>query len=583
MTDIVFTIRNVLNRYTQPSGSFTPNLVGQSKESWEMSLHSLLNPIIPMFSPNCAYVMITAPQISNTGKKATWYEAFARTFLGFSMCAPRNTELIDLYAKGIASGTNPHNSEYWGNIRSNQVVVENASLAIGLLLSKKYIYDNLSEKVHENINHWFLEGLKKPFSNTNYLWFKVFHYFFLEQVGHGIYRKEIESLLNTIECFYQQEGWYSDGLMDNGRRFDYYSAWAFQFYPLMLSYLADYRYDKWKRKYCEHARQFLEHYQYFFTPDNVPPLMGRSQLYRFASISPWALAILIGCNNINESWIKKVCSDTVNMFLSNNACRKDGVLNMGYYDEFTPLLEKYSGGGSPYWALKGFSFLLIPSTHSFWKAELSIEKPKKKLHYISPIHSLLLHDGTSQVIMLNGGISSSGRYHLKYNKFAFSNRYPMNYDINYPIDNMLLLKKCNTKTWSDDRTIVKIDSGNKHCQFVWIPNDLDIIVETLLENNHYNSYRATHMIYANCNLDFAFGGFPVSNNEQCFEITKGNTIISVMVDKYLSGIKLLKGVATPHIYKKQGINPIGNFSCVPYFKGEINASNFCLQYEVVTE
>jgi hypothetical protein len=41
---------------------------------------------------------------------------------------------------------------------------------------------------------------------------------------------------------------------------------------------------------------------------------------------------------------------------------------MGWYREFLPMAQPYSGPGSPYWASKGFLGLLLPANHPVWTA-----------------------------------------------------------------------------------------------------------------------------------------------------------------------------------------------------------------------
>lgn len=49
-----------------------------------------------------------------------------------------------------------------------------------------------------------------------------------------------------------------------------------------------------------------------------------------------------------------------------------GIATLGWYGEFPPLVQGYSGPGSPYWLSKGFLGLLLPADHPCWTA---VEEP----------------------------------------------------------------------------------------------------------------------------------------------------------------------------------------------------------------
>jgi hypothetical protein len=104
-----------------------------------------------------------------------------------------------------------------------------------------------------------------------------------------------------------------------------------------------------------------------------------------------------------------------------------GHLSLGYIRPAAEILEHYSCGGSPLWAAKTFSVLLIPPEHPFWQTS---EKP------------LPIHKGSFSVALPKAGFLLSGNqrtghvqlinhkshhdkpeYNAKYTKFAYSTHF----------------------------------------------------------------------------------------------------------------------------------------------------------------
>jgi peptidoglycan/xylan/chitin deacetylase (PgdA/CDA1 family) len=547
--------------------------VDETRASWENAFLSLWGPVISSFSKGKAFVSIDGPRISSAGTISDGYEGFARTFIGVAFYLHRNrssvvtlsngdkVDMAAIYREGIVNGTNPRHREFWGRIKSNERLVENCSVALGLLLTREHIWDRLSADEKHNVAAWFRDGATKGFYNNNWQWFRVFHYVFLEQMGYEFDSEDLERTLGNIEKMYCQDGWYTDGIREEGYRYDYYVPWAMHFYSLLFCYLAGENHREWKQKYMKRSRQFLRDYQYFFTPRNHPPLYGRSQLYRFASLAPWGVSLLLDCCDADIDWLKTSAIDTVNTFLAKGAAKEDGILSMGYHREFTPMLEAYSGPASPYWAFKGFSFLLLPENHRFWSSDIGKAKPKELVHPIEATRMVLLHSGDSHVIMLNVGSNADDP--IKYNKFAYSNVFLMNYDRRNPIDNTLLLRSEND-AWSCRRTIMDSSCDRNICNLRWKTGDT--ILKTTLVGER-DGYVAVHQLCGGSRLLFQTGGFPIAKDSKDIkqEITEDE--VTLQGDKGQVGIKLLFGKARPFVYHRRGVNPEGEFSFVPCFRG----------------
>ncbi len=584
---ILWRIQNRIHRYShylkkwpEASSSTRTEKVGRTRESWEKTFISLWEPVIDKFSKGKAFVNIDGPQMGTSGRRSDGYEGFARTFIGVAfylyqkeegVVTLSNGEKVDIaaiYKQGIVNGTNPGHREYWGKIRTRSRLVENCSVAVGLLLTRKHIWDKLSPQEKDNLARWFRDNLSNDFIMNNWQWFKVFHHVFLEETGYETDYQDLEQTLNNIEKMYVNDGWYSDGVGEKGC-YDYYVAWAMHYYSRLFSYLAGEKYKEWKRNYLERSREFLKHYQYFFTPGNHPPLYGRSQTYRFASLAPWGIALLLDCCDVDLTWLKASATDTINTFLEKGSVRRDGILNPGYYGEFTPMLEPYSGTASPYWAFKAFSFLLLPDNHPFWSAPTETVEPKEEVYSIPTTRMVLLHSGDSQVTMLTAGSSAGSP--IKYNKFAYSNSFPMNYDNKNPVDNMLLLRS-GRGNWVCRSTVLESSCRRNICQSRWKVKSLtNVTIKTTLIGRA-DGYIAIHQLCEGSPLFFQTGGFPIVGCSRDIRKQIKRDEVLLQSEYGAAGIKLLYGSAEPYVQSKAGVNPAGKYSFVPCFKGKFDRS-----------
>jgi hypothetical protein len=267
-----------IKKILKPKRNRVISQVGNTKESWENAFVTLWEPIIERFSKGKALVKIDGPQIGSAGKICDGYEGFAWTFIGaafylhqkkdsvVSLSNGAKVDMAAIYREGIINGTNPRHREYWGKIKSTEKLVENASVAAGLLLTREHIWDKLSREEKNNVTKWFAHNVSEHFYMNNWQWFKVFHYVFLEQTGYEIDSEDLERTLENIEKMYHQAGWYSDGIDEEQYHYDYYVPWTMHFFSLLFCYLAGEGHNEWKQKYIKRARQFSRDYQYFLTP-----------------------------------------------------------------------------------------------------------------------------------------------------------------------------------------------------------------------------------------------------------------------------------------------------------------------------
>ncbi|MFJ9414718.1 DUF2264 domain-containing protein [Streptomyces sp. NPDC101227] len=353
---------------------------GWTRAHWEAAADALLDATTPYASPHHALIALPGARPSSSGPRSDGLEGFARTFLlaalrtaGSNGHASRDR--LARYAEGLAAGTrNPTterhltsgNPDSWPGIAAvRQARVEAASIALGLRLTRPWLWDTLDDRVRARLADWLLPALTPSPVDNNWWLFGLTVGGFLRDAGIEPVRAQaaIDRALTRIEDWYLGDGWYSDG--DN-RAFDHYNAWALHFYPVLHAHLA--ADAPLLATYGDRLRAHLAHYTRLFDANGAPLPFGRSLTYRFAATTaPW-LGALTGHTPLAPGATRRLASGTLRHFLDRGAATGNGLLSLGWYGPYAPMLQTYSGPASPYWASKGFLGLLLPPDHPAWTA-----------------------------------------------------------------------------------------------------------------------------------------------------------------------------------------------------------------------
>lgn len=554
--------------------------VNHTRDSWENAFLTLWEPLLRRFSRGKASVFIEGPIVGPSGTRSDGYEGFARSFIGAAyylhhrektlatLPSGVTIDIADIYRQGIVAGVDPNHKEYWGRIRSRQRLVENCSVAIGLLLTKKHIWASLGPRERDNVARWFAADAEGAFYQNNWLWFKVFHYVFLEKIGYPFAVDHLEQTLETIERMYIGKGWYLDGLPPEGLC-DYYVAWSVYYYALLFCYLADDKHSHWKRRFLERATIFFRDYEYFFSRSGHPPLYGRSQTYRWASVAPWPLALLFGCWEGSMDRVKRLMVSTVNSFLEKGAVGRDGILTLGYHGEFIRMVESYSSPASPYWAFKAFSILLLPEGHVFWAQPQGHGRSLRGVRTLATVGIVLAHGKNSHVVLHPSPTPTT--YGLKYDKFAYSNIFLMNFDYSMPVDNAILLRR-GLGRWRSLAQVVQRNCGDGFIEVVWKPEQLaDVVIRSAVMVRP-DGYLVLHSFHGCAPASFAAGGFPLPSSKRVVRTLFNGNAIRIQSEQGTTSMNLLHGVATPRIHVRAGVNPGGRYSFVPSYRGLFRAN-----------
>ncbi|ALO10487.1 hypothetical protein AQF52_4893 [Streptomyces venezuelae] len=357
---------------TPPENRELSPYTGWTRTHWETTADRLLVAVRPYASPRGALIDLPGPRPSWSGARSDGLEGWARTFLlaALRVAGSRGEDPhghLARYAEGLAAGTAEPGTEdpdSWPlTTDTRQAVVESASVALGLRLTRPWLWDRLDDRTRRRVVDWLRPALRPSPVDNNWWLFGLTVAGFLQDAGIETDRaaETVDRSLARIEDWYLGDGWYSDG--DN-RAFDHYNAWALHFYPVLHAHLAGDR--ALLDRYGPRLRRHLDDHVHLFDANGAPLPYGRSLIYRFAAAAaPW-LGTLTGHTPLTPGATRRLASGSLRHFLDRGATDTNGLLTLGWHGPYPPLVQDYSGPGSPYWASKGFLGLLLPADHPAW-------------------------------------------------------------------------------------------------------------------------------------------------------------------------------------------------------------------------
>ncbi|MFE7459058.1 DUF2264 domain-containing protein [Streptomyces sp. NPDC057554] len=347
---------------------------GYTRAHWEAATDGLLHAAWRWATPGGARLDLPGPP-SHSGVRSDGLEGYARTFLAaaFRVAGAGGEDphhWLDRYARGLASGTRTpgrDDAESWPLVLDHTVqgqpMVESASVALGLRLTRPWLWDRLKPGVRDRTEQWLRGALRHLPSGNNWYLFPYTVAGFLESVGRGDAEtaRARERALELLEGWYRGDGWYADG---DGRAFDHYNGWALHLYPVLDAHLAGD--GQASALHGARLREHLESFSLMFGGDGAPLYFGRSLTYRFAASAGIALGAVSGHTPLAPGVSRRLVNGSLRYFLERGASGTDGLLNLGWHGPHTATLQTYSGPASPYWASKAFVALLAPAGHPLW-------------------------------------------------------------------------------------------------------------------------------------------------------------------------------------------------------------------------
>lgn len=350
---------------------------GWTRDHWAAVADHLLLSLRPYFTPTRSQVRLPG-QTSSSGADSDGLEGFARSFMlfAFRLTGERGADphgFLDWYRDGLVAGTDPANPERWILPAAQpQAQVEAASIALGLQLTRPWLWDTLDAIAQQRIVDWLALNPVGRYPDNNWLWFRITVETFLASVGGPHDPARIAADLARIEDYYQADGWWADGTW---RAYDYYCGWAMHLYPLLWagSEGADgFGSGALAPVFRARLTEFLDDYAALVGADGMPVLQGRSLIYRFATAAPLWMGAVSGATRLPLGTLRRAASGELRAFVERGAIDERGLLTMGLFGEWPAMAQTYSGAGSPYWASKGFLGLVLPADHEVWTA---VEEP----------------------------------------------------------------------------------------------------------------------------------------------------------------------------------------------------------------
>lgn len=347
---------------------------GYTREHWEAAADGLLGAAWQWATPRGALLDLPG-RPSASGVRSDGLEGYARTLLAaaFRVAGADGKDphgWLDRYAQGLAAGTRTpgrDDAESWPLILDHHVqgqpMVESASVALGLRLTRPWLWDRLDTDVQDRAEEWLRGAIRHVPAPNNWYLFPYTVAGFLESVGRGDAEtaRARRRALDLLETWYRGQGWYADG---DGRAFDHYNGWALHLYPTLDAQLGG---DQGElERHGARLHEHLESFGLLFGGDGAPIHFGRSLTYRFAAGASVALGAVTGHTPLTPGTSRRVLSGSLRYFLDRGSVGADGLLGLGWHGPHDATLQSYSGPASPYWASKAFVGLLAPATHPLW-------------------------------------------------------------------------------------------------------------------------------------------------------------------------------------------------------------------------
>jgi hypothetical protein len=342
--------------------------------------------------------------------------------------------LESLIWQALLDGTNSSNPyTYWGNIEHlDQRIVESADIAVTVWLSRERVFNKMTRAEQEQIIAWLAQVDGKGTYTDNWILFTAMVQAVRHHLGFPSPEDDLDNRLMQIGEFYRGDGWYVDGPSDE---FELYNAWMFGWHYLLWAYIDGDRRPDHRQQVLERGRSFINGFLHFFGANGSYPAWGRSIVYRFAALAPFAIGHFLKIAPNDAGLLRRISSGCIRYFYDHGFLDPDDhFVRQGYHGDFPPAGEAYISPGSPYWCCHGLFALTLDRDDPFWTANespLPVERNDFELVLPAPGFVVSGRKATGQVLLLN---SRSGQeldaprhnYTSKYGKLAYSSHMPFN-------------------------------------------------------------------------------------------------------------------------------------------------------------
>jgi len=432
---------------------------GLTRESWIEAAEYLLSGIFqniknfedPVVMPR-KETKVTYPHSADAvwEIKAEYFEGLARSLFIAAPLIHIKPELVindihirDYYKNQILRSCTPGDNVYVGSyaecrelskdpnpFRAFQQTVETCALVICLWMSKAEIWDTYTKAERDVIADFLSEYAHGNTVPQNWRLFNMLDLAFLNMEGYAIDAEIMREHAQAILAYYAGDGWYRDG-----HSFDYYSCWAFNVYAPLWNEWYGYEHEPYlAKRFEENSNALMRTYADFFDADGFTNMWGRSNIYRNAATSAFDGNMMLRDSKADPGLARRISSGSLMQFLGREDFLYKGVPTLGFYGQFTPLVQGYSCAESPFWLGKAFLCLHLPADHPFWTAkenngtwEKLSGKEVRTTTLNGPALCFSNHKANGETILRSGKVVKSrtdvhGMWN--YSKLCFNTKYP---------------------------------------------------------------------------------------------------------------------------------------------------------------
>lgn len=396
-------------------------------------LLDIIRPLKKYYSPGCAYLILGQTGV-HYGSKSAGMEGFSRILWGLGPLWSQDNRCLtsqlqseiaqwrQIYQQGFLHGTDPAHHEYWGEVWDyDQKMVEMAAIAITICLAPDVLWKPFNESQQEQIFQWLNQINQKAVHSNNWRFFRILVNLCLRLLGRPWDEECTKQDLDVIEGCYTGEGWYYDG---NPGQVYYYIPFAMHFYGLLYAELLKDLEPERSKRLKARAGQFSKDFVYWFADDGSEIPFGRSLTYRFAHSAFFSAMGFAEVPGIGYGVMKHLTLQNIRSWMQKPIFDNAGILTIGYGYPNLFMSERYNACGSPYWSLKAFLLLAMPTEHPFWQAKEQ-SYPYQPQRYLKSPHMLITHDHNNHVQAFVAGqhCYNHGAIECKYEKFVYSNQF----------------------------------------------------------------------------------------------------------------------------------------------------------------
>ncbi len=392
----------------------------------------------------------SSPEVQENERRAEMFEGLTRSFFiaapliqnkpDVEICGYR---LSEYYKQQIIRSCTKGDSIFVGTYedlqeRTNyadpfgvfQQTVETCALVICLWICKEQIWDTYSKEEKDKIAEFLTSFAHANTVPQNWRLFNMLDMAFLHMEGYPIDEEIMSDHAQAILNFYAGDGWYRDG-----HCFDYYSCWAFNVYgPLWNEWYGYENMPDIAARFEANSNKLMETYADFFDRDGFTNMWGRSNIYRNAATSAFDGNLFLKNSTINPGLARRICSGSLLQFLKREDFLYKGVPTLGFYGQFSPLVQGYSCAESPFWLGKAFLCLHLPANHPFWTAKenngtwegLGKEEVKETV-LNGPALCFTNHEANGETILRTGKVvKNTNDLHAmwNYSKLCYNTKFP---------------------------------------------------------------------------------------------------------------------------------------------------------------